>query len=89
VMHVRWCECDECLPSMPAAVTAVSRTEEAKLPFWRRRDTAAFDRRQQEREFPLFEVDLSEFTDPEARKRAANAAAYQARKLRLATSSEP
>lgn len=74
-MHVRWCECEECLPGFQAAITAVSTTEPAEVPLWRRRAAedfeSAIEAQRPAREFP----------DPEARKRFENAQAYQKRKL--------
>lgn len=77
-MHVRFCDCDGCLPGAPAPVTTVHPTEPGDMPMWRRRMGKLFDQWQAEREERRF---VEMFKDPEARKRAENAQCYLKRKL--------
>lgn len=80
--HLPRCDCDECLPGVPAPAPTLHSTEPAELPLWRRRSTPNFDKWQEERnEQAQRERELvEEFPDPEARRRAANARAYAVRK---------
>jgi hypothetical protein len=82
MMHIRHCECDECLPGFPSAPTKLRATgpdEPTELPTRTKQTVAGKIRSRWAAQ--SYEVDPDQFPDPEARKRAENARAYAKRKL--------